>query len=804
MSSRFLSFPATSLVSGLAALTTWVTLLAWTPFSERPSTYMVPLAGAAVLVAVTGALLRSARLPAVVVLLGQTVVVAGWLHHRWAGDEATVGWLPNGDSISATVTVFANASEIARAYAAPVPASVEAFAPLLIVSGAATLLIVDFVACGLRRAPVAGLALLAAYTAPISILEGGVSWLKFAAAALCFLALIAAQEADRLGHWGRRVTGNRIFDSQETQVSSQALWSSARKIGVTATGLAVVVPLLVPTVTVSLFDGLGDGPGGDGDSVSLSNPMTTMRRDLLRGTDVELVRVTTDDPDPSYLRLTVLDRFDGDAWRPSGRSIPSTQRAEGLVPRPPGLDAGVERETHSWRIDVTPEFESRWLPTPYPVTRITASGDWRYDRRTLDFISAASGQDTAGMSYALDALRLSPTAPQLADAGPAPATVFGPMTEIPELPPAVTDLALDITADAPTKFEKAIALQRWFRVDGGFQYSLERAPGGDSLEELEDFLLEGKTGYCAQFATAMALMGRSLAIPSRVAVGFLRPSGDGTNNYVSSSHDLHAWPEMYFDGIGWVRFEPTTGVRAPSVPQYTRQDINPTSPSAPTTSAAPQPGQLNRFDQPSASAAAGAGGGDGGVDLGLLLASAGALAVAVLLALMPRALRTWLRRRRWEGATDPARLAEACWAELRDSALDLGIVWDDSVTVRSRAKALLASFGRPGADDDAFARQELRGADANPEAARALDRLVRLVELARYARAVPPSAAEVGAARADVDVCVEAMHAGASRQSRTRATWLPASLVAEWSASSAARRRAASIRLDEPGVDRAV
>ena len=63
----------------------------------------------------------------------------------------------------------------------------------------------------------------------------------------------------------------------------------------------------------------------------------------------------------------------------------------------------------------------------------------------------------------------------------------------------------------------------------------------------------------------MALMGRSLGIPSRVAVGFLRPEQVGQDTYVYSSRDLHAWPEMYFGGIGWVRFEPTPQ-RAITVP----------------------------------------------------------------------------------------------------------------------------------------------------------------------------------------------------------------------------------------------
>lgn len=801
---RHLGLPGTWLVSGLAALTTWVTLLAWTPFSERPSTYMVPLAAAALVVAATGALLRAARLPAPVVLVLQTLVVAGWLHHRWAGTEAWGGWLPTGDSLALTGSVLSGAADVARSFAAPVPASVAGFAPLLIVAGAATLLIVDFIACGLRRAPVAGLPLLAAYTAPISILDGGVPWVKFALGALCFLALIAAQEATRLAGWGRQVSGGPLFDTQTTEVSSQAVWSSARKIGVTATGIAVVVPFFVPTLTIGFLDGFGTGPGGGGDSVSLSNPMTDMQRDLNRPEDVDLLRVTTDDPDPAYLRVTVLDTFEQDAWRPSKREVPETQRAEGLVSQAPGLDAGVERETFPWQVDVSTEFRSRWLPTPYPVTSIDAAGDWRYDRRTLDFISMARDQDTAGLSYSLEAQRISPSAEQLADAGPAPATIFGDMTELPELPQSVTALASEITAEAATKFEQAVALQQWFRVDGGFVYSTDRAPG-NGLAELERFLLDGKTGYCEQFATAMALLGRSLEIPSRVAVGFLRPTRVEDDTYVYSSHDLHAWPEMFFEGVGWVRFEPTPGIRATSVPGYTTQDVNPSDPANPTTSTAPLPSQQNRIDQPSASAAAGSGSGGAGGDLGgLLAAGLGTALVVATLMLLPQVARSWVRRRRWEAASSPALLAEASWAEVRDTALDLGIAWDDSVSVRRRAHDLVRSFGLPGAGEDAITRAEARGPDANPEAARSLERLVRLVEMARYAREIPPSSAEVAAARDDVDACVAALRAGASRKSRTRARWLPASLTTRWGASGRARRRRAGIRFDEPGVDHAI
>ena len=204
----------------------------------------------------------------------------------------------------------------------------------------------------------------------MSILDGGVSWLKFAVAALCFLFLIAAEESQRLAHWGHQIVpGGRIFDTQTTSVSSQAIWASARTIGLTATGLAVIVPVFIPTFSATFFGG-GDGAGdGDGDAVSISNPMIDLRRDLVQGADIELIRETTTENDPSYLRLTVLNSFDGTAWRPSSRDIPVKQRADGAVTRPAGpgpdrADQGVQGHDHRQR-----ELPLTLAPHPLPGER---------------------------------------------------------------------------------------------------------------------------------------------------------------------------------------------------------------------------------------------------------------------------------------------------------------------------------------------------------------------------------------------------------------------------------------------------
>jgi transglutaminase-like putative cysteine protease len=771
--------PQTLVTSLLAALTTWVTLLAWTPFAEVPGGFMVPLLGGCLLVAVVGILLRSVRLPALLVLLGQVVVVFVWLQHRLAADAAFAGLVPTPGSLRAMAGAVHAAAVVSQSYAAPVPATAPQFYPLLIVAGSAAALSVDFLAVGIRRPPLAGLPLLAAYTAPVSILDGGVSWVKFAAAAVCFLFLIAGGEEERLTGWGRQLTaGASAIDVAGGVAPGHAVWASARKIGFTATALAVLVPALLPTFSASLFGGGGAGGHGNGDAVSISNPMVDLKRDLVRGADVDAIEETTTDPDPSYLRISVLDSFDGDAWRPAGRDIPSKQRADGALPQPPGLVSGVASRTYTAHLKVSDSFRSRWLPTPYPTTSLKAPGDWRYDRSTMDFISAAEGQTTAGLSYRLRSEVLSPTAAQLADASPAPLSVYTPNTALPSHVPAyVRNLARTVTAGRLTRFEQAVALQQFFRVDGGFRYSLERSPGNGTSDLLR-FLGTGKgsrVGYCEQFAASMALMGRTLGIPSRVAVGFLRPDRIRADTYVYSTHDLHAWPEMYFGGVGWVRFEPTPAARTGGgVPSYTTQQVprTPTTQAKSLPSAAASANRLDRTDPTQAAAAQQSGGTSS--RRRVLLESAGAGLLAVLLVLAPRALRTLVRRRRWAAAGDPAGWAEAAWREIQDTATDLSIPWDDRVTLRSAAQQLTVSFGRTDDSDPAGAR---RGPAADPAATAALHRLTGLLERARYARELPEGTTTLEDVLADEAACVAAIRAGARRRRQLLATWAPRSLL---------------------------
>ena len=796
----------------VAALTTWISLWAWRGFVADASGFLDPALATVILIALTGIGLRAFRMPVPVVLLGQVVVTAMWHTHLWAPDEAVGGWLPTGSSLDATAQLLAEGVAASQAYAAPVPESAPQIHALLLAAGTLVALLVDLIANGLRRVPVAGLPLLAVYTAPVSILAEGVAWWVFAAGAIGFLALIAGDETRRIEHWGRAVPRRgAVVDTSGGMVVSTSLRTSARRIGLTATTLAVAAPLVVPTLDLSFLPGSGPGSGG-GSSVTISNPMVNLRRDLVRGENVELVTVRTTSNDPSYLRISVLDEFDGLSWKPSERDIPPEQRADGLLPRPPGLDSDIAREQVEYELSIVEAFDSTWLPTPYPSTRIDAPGDWRYDADTLDVISGVEDQGIAGMEYSLSALELDPDGAQMVGAGPAPESVFTPYTDVPEdLSPLVADLAREVTRGFESRYEKAVRLQWWFRDSNEFEYSLRREPGTGE-DDLEAFLdpnaPRGRIGYCEQFAASMALMGRTLGIPSRVAVGFLSPERVGEDTYVYRAHDLHAWPEMYFEGAGWLRFEPTPSDRAPSVPGYTTGSFDAPEPEQlPSSSASPTtaPDALNEDRLRGEELAGGAGGGGSGGDRTLLVTL---LAVALVgLVLAPWLARTVVRRRRWATATSPGAAAEAGWRELRDTALDLRLPWDDSVTLRTRARDLSGAFGRAGEPlRVGHVRGGVRGAGANPDAAAALDRLVVDVERTRYARGESARRGrDASAVRADVETCGEALRAGTVKKWRRLATWLPASLWRGGSRRSWARwRPARRPALVEAGVDRAL
>jgi transglutaminase-like putative cysteine protease len=756
-------------LAAVAAATTWLTMLSWRGFAVHWGAFLGPLLLVAVVVPIAGVLLRAAPMPRRVGVLLHVLVVAALV------------WLLLGGSVFHPIASAHHIADImndawlsAESYRPPIPRNVPSIAPLLIPCGAAALLVVDILACWLRRVPLAGLPLLAVYCVPISVIGGGVSWVVFLFAAAGFLLMMYLHESAHITRWGRPLGGSGTStDPQGFGVQSGASKTSATTVGSVAVVLAVVLPIFIPTLHL---DGLGlFGPGGSGDGVKVVNPILDMRRDLHRGKDVPLLQVTTDDPDPTYMRIAVLTQFNGVEWTSGNREIVSGQTATGLVPTETGLTAPTR--AYNYEATASTDFDSTWLPTMFPVSDIVATGSWHYDRTTMDFISTNSGTNTAGLSYRMTAAKPILSAFSMVHSLTAPLDIQAPNVALPSsLPDSVENLAEKVTAGGNSRFERAVMLQQWFRTAGGFRYSLKSAdtPGSvSSTSALLNFLGTGpgsRVGFCEQFASAFAIMARTLQIPARVAVGFLRPTQTGKDTYVYSAHDMHAWPEVYFKGSGWVRFEPTPSARARTVPSYTTGPVK--KPSDPTTansaggrittdpaSASAAPAQQGNQSTPTASTST-------DVPWTAILGVVLGLVVLCLLGLVPSTIRRARRRRRLEGG------AEAAWAELRDSAIDLGVSWPARRSPHETGYLLAAWFG-PEPDGAPLVRPP-RGRGLAPGAEDALNRIVLTLEQVRYARTsedVPGRLAE------DVRTCTEALEWGCTRGALRRARWLPRSVV---------------------------
>ncbi|MCH1868266.1 DUF3488 and transglutaminase-like domain-containing protein [Nocardioides sp. CFH 31398] len=810
------------LLAVTACLTAWATTMAWRGFTENPDRFLVPLLAIGLVVAVSGTALRAVRTPGPLVVMVQVALAAlGVLR------SATGSWLPTPETLALAGRVLEDAVVSAGRYAAPVGGDVPPVEPLLLVAGLACLLLVDVLVCSLRMVSLAGLPLLTVYTLPVSMLGGDVAWWVFAVPAAGFVWMLYQSTAADLERWDAPdgtsdetlPAGTDSGTAGGFGVRTGGVRSTALGLGASATGLALVVPLVVPTLGLGLLD--GDGTGGGDREISLTNPMTDLRRDLRRPEDTPLLRFSTSDPDPSYLRISVLNRFSDEAWTSGDRDLPDDQSASGLMPAPEGVAETVARREEQWRFEVSDDFVSAWLPTPFPSQRVDAEGLWKYDLATRDFIAAEEDLTTAGLNYTATGLDLDVTTAALNASTPSSSAVGGEFTELPDdLPLEVRQLSRAVTDGAQTDFDRAVALQQWFRRDGGFTYSLD-ADSGNGADDLVSFLddgPDGRIGYCEQFASAMAVMARALDIPARVAVGFLQPEqvggGAGADAvWEYSSDDLHAWPELYFPGSGWVRFEPTPAGRASAVPDYTRGlggDREPDAPEAgPGAGDAPLPEQ---------------GGGQQGVPepaprtpaveataaatspfaawrtAGL---TAGGLALVALLLAAPSLLRRRTRQARRTTA-DPV---EAAWAELRDTVVDLRRPWPHGRSPRE-ALALLEPLLPPDPEPG-----PPPGARDHAAAVAALRRLAAAVERERYAPASAEGAGPGGPGgtgasdlQADVEAVRVALAAGTGGRQRLLARWAPASALPgapRTSTPTAATRRTAS-QAGRPGtvVDR--
>ncbi|MBJ6616988.1 DUF3488 and transglutaminase-like domain-containing protein [Streptomyces sp. I4(2020)] len=717
-----------------------------------------------------GAAARRVPLARPLTVAAQVVVTLVLLTLLFAREHAVAGLIPGPDALRFFGQLLEQGGQDVNRYAVPAPLSDGI--RLMLVGGVLVIgLLVDVLAVTFRSAAPAGLPLLALYSVAAGLTDNGIEWLWFLLAAAGYLMLLLAEGRDRLSQWGRVFAGPPRGRSRETP-GAPAPARFGHRIGAVALGIALVVPLALPAMDGGLLGpngrGVGAGVGGGG-TISAVNPLVSLRDSLNNDDDRAVFSVRTEMENTSdlYLRIVSLDDFDGTTWKPSKRAI--TQVPEGF-PAPPGLGPDVEFSEVGTSVSVAKWYGQTWLPMPYPPSRVSVQGDWRYEPVGMTLVGD-HGQSTRGLTYEVRSLDVRPTAEQLANAPEAPADLLREYTDLPDsLPSVVAETARDVTDGAKSDYDRAVMLQDWFTLSGDFQYDTDVEVGSGS-QAIARFL-ENKRGFCVHYSFAMASMARSLGIPARIAVGFApgTPQADGTVSV--AMRDAHAWPELYFEGVGWTRFEPTP--TRGSTPDYTVQDVEDNGPADPARPSQAEPADPSA--QPSQSTDCRADGSDPGScesespqaalpaggdgpkwHVVLLWALAGLLVTA--LPLSPMLWRTRMRAVRLGGhgrtEEDVAPRVLAAWEELTDTAWDHGIVPDESLTPRGAADRIVRTGGFEG------------------EAAASVRRLAGAVEQVLYAPRPGPA---VGLAE-DVRRASGALRDSASRAGRLRAVLMPRSAV---------------------------
>ena len=262
-------------------------------------------------------------------------------------------------------------------------------------------------------------------------------------------------------------------------------------------------------------------------------------------------------------------------------------------------------------------------------------------------------QDLRRLTYTVESVDIAPDAAGLASAPAGTPTDDAVTGAIPsDLPDTLTNLAQKVTANADSPAAKAAAIQAYLR-SSQFSYSTERLPGS-GYQALENFLTRDHKGYCEQFASAMAMMARVVGIPSRVSVGFLPGDRDG-DSWKVSIRDMHAWPELYFAGYGWVRFEPTPASVTGTAPSWTvRTSDNPGENPSEKPSAEPTETTAQQTADPSAAPTTAPTTADPG--LGRRIARTALVVAGGLVVLLILAAPATIRIRRRSARFDPDEL----------------------------------------------------------------------------------------------------------------------------------------------------
>lgn len=468
-----------------------------------------------------------------------------------------------------------------------------------------------------------------------------------------------------------------------TRIDEQAAWVGDRRprllLAIPAMVLTVGLGAAVAAAVAPRLPGAGeraliDTRNRDGSVTEVLSPLVDIRARMSNRGNTELFTVQSSDG-PHYWRAIALPLFDGEAWTPAEEALQEV----GVRPIPSEL---LQASGRSTQIITVKSMRGHLVPAAYRPSQVSPDDVlWAPGSESLVLPGADLQRDDV---IAVASLIVEPTPDLLRSTtvGNAPDQRY---YEVPSgLPSTARDAAVVVTDGYATPFDKALALQQWFRTN--FVYDLT-VQIGNSNDAIDAFLRE-RRGFCQQFAGTFAVMARTLGLPSRVAVGYTPGDLRSDGLFHVFGRHAHAWPEVWFDGVGWVAFEPTPGRGSPDGVSYSgvtpAQDDSRGTPGnnnspAPSTSIADRPGDPDSSTTlPGGTGAApstttprpsvGGGGGSSNAAPGLALFAI-ALGLLLWVVAAPRAIAWWSRRRRrstqervavaWRQACHALRLAGA-------------------------------------------------------------------------------------------------------------------------------------------------
>ncbi len=723
---------AVALVVGLGAVATpvatYFTTSSWFVLG------LVIVAGVVIAATITRALTARRWVALVVTVATATILVTATL----TPGEGFALLLPSPASIAALQDRIALGAADLAAGAAPMAETeftiVALAAAVVLVGVLATALVV------LELHALVGLVLLVLWVIPGTVNGADGDVFAFLIAGACWLVLLTAP-GRRTAADGANAVG-RVSRPSGRRLRAPAIVAGAVAIILAILG-APLAPKTAPLTGPGSVSGFFDATGID-QTIALGEQ-------LRAGSSAVMLRYQSEES--QYLRVLTLTDFTGTRW------VADPPRR--LDSAPPDLVVPGPGETPVETVVRIDSLRSRSLPIPINTEAVAGlPPGWRWN---TGFATVSSEfTDTGDLEYAATSVLAVPDRADLAVAAPwADPTNDAPELGLPErTPQSIIETAAQVTAGAVDDYERALALQDWLRNDGGFVYSVN-APvregfDGSGLDALETFL-EVREGYCVHFASAMAVMARTLDIPSRISIGFA--PGDATvidageTEWVVTGEDLHAWPELWFENVGWVPFEPTPGLGLSAADPIADAAPDDDEVIAPTTAPTTAPTVAPDDELDDGAAAPGIGGGTGGFGqlLGLALGF-------IALLLTPAIIRAVIRSVRLRPGTS----AHSHWAEVVSTSRDLGMTIPSDATPRVAA---------------AIVEEHIVSAVGSSSLAQARD----AVERARYG---PPDAAASVANDASRRV-VREMRAQASPSRRVLAFIAPRSLL--WAARSGIR-----------------